>query len=347
MIIPFIIIVLAGICYLGFNFTYNSSSNELMEQQLKAAHYQSKLVASMIFEELGDGVSEEQIVNNIQQALEKSPSDLVFLCMFNKYGKVICHPDRKKIGMVIKNQDFIQSFSDIDLEVDFKSALENSMDYGGVRKIKGSTEIIYLSPVENTDWIITSHSNLTTLEDTLSDIKTKLQLFFILMWVCSVVLILFLVNVLYRKYFNKVTQENSEIQHQMIEKQTDGEYSNIAQEQDTNRPIKRFLAERGLKLVPVEVENIAFVYLENKVTYVVDLNGYKLTLNLNLEEVYQTLPKEQFFRVSRQIILSLKAIQNVEKYGVTQLRAVTHPPSEIPLIISKSKVSEFKLWMGK
>ncbi|WP_415325708.1 LytTR family transcriptional regulator DNA-binding domain-containing protein [Chryseobacterium sp. MMS23-Vi53] len=344
LIIVCIIIVLAGISYLGFNFTYQSSSNELMEQQLKVAQYQSELVANMISDELESGKSKDEVKNGLQQALEKSSTEPVFLCMFDKNGREVCHPDRKKIGSVIPNEnDYIKSFSNMDLELNFKDVLSKSVDYGGVRKVGNITEIIYLSPVRNTDWIMASHSNLESLEQTLDNIKTKLMLFFILTWVCSVALILFLINLLYQRYFNKIAQENIDIQNHVIEKYEE----EIIQEKEPNRLVKRFLAEKGLKLIPVEVESIAFIYLEDKITYVVDMNGGKSTLNLSLDEVYQNLDKEQFFRVSRQIILSLKSIKNIEKYGVTQLKAVTNPISEVPIIVSKARVSEFKLWIGK
>lgn len=347
MIILSIILVLAGIYYFGFNFIYRSSCNELMEQQLKVARYQSELVANLLSDELDKGTPKIEVIDHLQQALEKSSTDPVFICMFNKAGKEICHPDRKNVGYVVPEGSSIKSFSNISLEENFRAVLSKSVAYGGMHTIEGRTEVIYLSPVKNTDWIIASHSNVASLENTLIDIKTKLQLFFILTWVCSVALILFLINLLYQRYFSKITNENLKIQNQVMEVQmTEGQSENI-QKKENLPTVKRFLAEKGLKLVPIEVENIAFVYLENKVVYIVDYKGDKLTLDTSLEDIYQTLPKEQFFRVSRQIILSLKAIQNIEKYGLTQLRAITDPSSEIPIIISKAKVSEFKIWMGK
>lgn len=349
VIISFIIIVLAGIYYLGFSFIYNSSRTELINQQLKVAQYQSELVANMLSDKLENGVPKETVVNNLQQALEKSSTDPVFICMFNKEGREICHPDRKMVGNIsVTDGASIKSLSNIELKENFKSILNEHAAYGGIRTIDGQTEVIYLSPVKNTDWMIASHSNLETLENTFENIKTKLQLFFVLTWMCSVALILFLINLLYQRYFNRITKENLDIQNQIIENQStyNIQQTNIPDE-ETDKTTKRFLAEKGLKLVPVEVENIAFIYLENKIIYVIDLAGDKSTLNLSLEEIYQTLPKEQFFRVSRQIILSLKAIRNIEKYGLTQLRAITKPVAEIPIIISKAKVSEFKVWMGK
>jgi hypothetical protein len=343
-VILLIAIILACIYYWGYNFIYKSASNDLMEQQLKAARYQSELVANILSDRLKKGYSKEDVINNLQQALENTPSDPIFICMFDKYGKEIIHPDREKIGITISEDDStIKSFSNMDLEENFKTVLSRYTSYGGLHIIKDKTEVIYLSPVKHTDWIIASHSNLISLENILNNIKTKLMLFFILIWIFSIALLLFLVNILYKKYLDKISKETFQIKTQIIESQ----HSTNHNQSQTRDQIPRFLAEKGLKLIPIEVENIAFIYLENKITYVVDFNGLKSSLNLTLEEVYQKLPKEQFFRISRQIILSLKSIDNVEKYGLTQLRAITKPVSDIPIIISKSKISEFKSWIGK
>lgn len=346
LIIVLIGITLGGIYYWGFGFIYGSSSNELMKQQLKAAQYQSELIANMITDQLSAGVPKNKVISDLQQALEYSSTDPVFICMFDKEGKEICHPDRKKVGTRVKNS-YVRSFSNISLEENFKSVLQKNVAYGGIRTMPDKTEIIYLNPVKNTDWIVASHSNLVSLEDTLREIKTKFQLFFILIWICSVALILLLISILYQKYFEKITKENKVIQDEVFKSQKVDLQDENLKEKNKDKTVKRFLAEKGVKLVPVEVENIAFIYLENKITYIIDFQGNKLTLNLALEEIYQALPKELFFRVSRQIILSLKAIKNIEKYGISQLRAVTDPSSEVPIIISKGKISEFKAWMGK
>lgn len=350
IIIFLITVFLTSTYYLGYIFIYSSSRNDLIEQQLKIAQYQSQLVANILSDKIERGESKEEVVNNLQRALENSSSDPVFICMFDKNGKEITHPDRKKIGTkIMDDESRIKSFSNMDLEENFKTILTKYPSYGGLHKIdnktKNNTEVIYLSRVKNTDWIIASHSNLAALENTLDGIKAKLILSFVLIWISSITLILVLINLLYHKYFNKITKERLPIQSQNIEEQNTQD--DDLQGKDKNRVFSRFLAEQGVRLIPIEVDNIAFVYLENKVTYVVDFKGVKYTLNLSLEEVYQKLPQEQFFRISRQIILSLKSIQNIEKYGLTQLRVITDPVSEIPIVISKAKVSEFKSWVGK
>lgn len=352
IIILLVVSILSVFYYFGFIFIYSSAYNDFMKQQLKSAQYQSMLLSRILSDQLESGASKEEVISNLQQALEDTPSDPVFVCMLNSYGKEICHPDRVKIGTIITNDDStIKSFSNTDLEENFKMVLKKKVSYGGIHKIKegNRVEVIYLSPVKGTDWIIATHCNLAAMDETLSVIKTKLILFFVLAWLCSVTLILFLIFILYNRYSNDATANNIELKNQGNEKDPDFvvKQEDDQEERKANHSSKRFLAEKGLKLIPVEKDNIAFIYLENRVVYVVDFNGTKSTLNMSLEEIYDSLPKDQFFRISRQIILSSKSIQTIEKYGMVQLRAITVPVSDIPIIISKAKVSEFKSWIGK
>ncbi|CAA7390269.1 LytTR family transcriptional regulator [Chryseobacterium fistulae] len=345
----FIVAALAVTHYLAFIFIYNSFRYDLLEEDLRVAEYQSRLISEMVSRELESGSTQEEAKAKLQISLERSSTGPVFICMFNKEGKEICHPNKNLVGITIADDDStVKSFSNLDLERNFKSILNTYTAYGGIHTIKdeNKTEVIYLTPVRDTDWIIASHVNLISLEKTLNAFKTKLLLLFIFTWVCSIVLILFLINFLYQRYFSKITKENLKIRDEILEKQSFEVAHEVVKEEE--EPIvKRFLAEKGLKLIPVEIESIAFIYLDNKIVYVVDINGMKSTLNMSLEEIFQTLPKDQFFRVSRQVILALKSIQNIEKYGLTQLKAITHPVSEVPIIISKAKVSEFKSWIGK
>ncbi|NCQ12333.1 MAG: LytTR family transcriptional regulator, partial [Bacteroidetes bacterium] len=61
----------------------------------------------------------------------------------------------------------------------------------------------------------------------------------------------------------------------------------------------------------------------------------------------KTFDKSIFYRASRQVIVSAKAIDKIEKYGTTQLKILTNPISPIDIIISKNKLTDFKKWIGK
>jgi DNA-binding LytR/AlgR family response regulator len=115
----------------------------------------------------------------------------------------------------------------------------------------------------------------------------------------------------------------------------------------SNRNYERLLADKGAQLTPVYIDNIAFIYTENKITYIVEYNNEKSSINLTLDELFKSLNENTFYRASRQVIISAKAIVKIEKYGTSQLRVMTNPISPIAIIISKAKITEFKKWAGK
>jgi DNA-binding LytR/AlgR family response regulator len=110
---------------------------------------------------------------------------------------------------------------------------------------------------------------------------------------------------------------------------------------------KRLLVDKGSRLKPVDFDNIALAYTENKMTYIIEFDNNTSTVNTSLDELFNLFDKNIFYRASRQVIIAVKAIDKIEKYGNTQLKVITKPDSPIDIIISKAKITEFKKWAGK
>jgi len=69
------------------------------------------------------------------------------------------------------------------------------------------------------------------------------------------------------------------------------------------------------------------------------------TTNNSLDEIFTELPPSLFFRVNRQFIIGITAIDKVIKYGKSQLKLVIKN-SDLEIIISKNKAAEFKKWLN-
>jgi DNA-binding LytR/AlgR family response regulator len=110
---------------------------------------------------------------------------------------------------------------------------------------------------------------------------------------------------------------------------------------------QRLLAYRGMELKPVNIEKIAFIYTQHKISYIVESDKKTSTMNTSLDDLYNMLDKNLFYRASRQVIVSAKAIDKIEKYGNTQLRVTTVPACPVEIVISKAKLTEFKKWAGQ
>lgn len=76
------------------------------------------------------------------------------------------------------------------------------------------------------------------------------------------------------------------------------------------------------------------------------MDGKLTTSNNSLDELYNDLDDSLFFRANRQFILSINSIDKILRYGNNQLKIVVVPKSDINIIVSKNKASEFKKWLN-
>jgi two-component system LytT family response regulator len=105
-----------------------------------------------------------------------------------------------------------------------------------------------------------------------------------------------------------------------------------------------FLIPSGDKLVPLATQDIACIYIDNKISVAVTYDGKSHSIDKPLDYLMQDLDPQIFFRANRQYIVSHKAVKDIAFWfgSKLQLRLTVSTPDRI--IISKAKVSEFKEW---
>ena len=115
---------------------------------------------------------------------------------------------------------------------------------------------------------------------------------------------------------------------------------------DIDKEKKRILTYVRNELVPVNIDDIAYVYTENTITYVICFDGKRSTTNMSLDDMYSNLNSSLFFRANRQFIISITAIDKIIKYGNSQLKILLQSKTSEEIIISKNKAAEFKQWLN-
>jgi DNA-binding LytR/AlgR family response regulator len=114
----------------------------------------------------------------------------------------------------------------------------------------------------------------------------------------------------------------------------------------------RFMVTVGTKIRSIKTETVAYFYLEEKTVFLVTYDGTILPIDYSLDKLTQIIDPKQFFRVSRQFIVSLNSIQTVHTISAGKLKldlipiAIgTKPKQEVT--VSGDRVSAFKEWLGK
>jgi len=109
---------------------------------------------------------------------------------------------------------------------------------------------------------------------------------------------------------------------------------------------QRFPVRQGQRLHSVEVSEAACFYTEERVSFFRSWNNQKYILDYTLDEIEEMVDPHFFFRVSRSLILTHRAVEQIQPYFGNRLVLQLKPPTDKEAVVSREKVTDFKQWMG-
>ncbi|MBS2212826.1 response regulator transcription factor [Carboxylicivirga mesophila] len=121
----------------------------------------------------------------------------------------------------------------------------------------------------------------------------------------------------------------------------------IAQQQVQPEYRERFLVHYRGKLKPVPVNDVAYIYAENRGVFICTHEGRIYDINQTLEQLTEELNPRQFFRANRKFIVSVLAIVEAHLYSKSKLKLELKPAANTEVIISSDKASKFKQWLAR
>lgn len=107
----------------------------------------------------------------------------------------------------------------------------------------------------------------------------------------------------------------------------------------------RFLVKIGEKLVSISIENIAYFISEDKLTFLVTNENKRYPLDYSLDDLDTMLDPKFFFRLNRQCLAKINAIQSIHNYFNGKLKLFLTPTTAKEIIVSREKASHFKQWL--
>jgi DNA-binding LytR/AlgR family response regulator len=108
---------------------------------------------------------------------------------------------------------------------------------------------------------------------------------------------------------------------------------------------KTILVEQRENIIPLPVEEVAYLYLENTVIEIGTIKNHQYFINSTLDELERMLDPQVFYRANRQFIISRHTIVNVERFFSRKLivKLVVKTPDTV--VVSKANASEFLRWL--
>lgn len=108
----------------------------------------------------------------------------------------------------------------------------------------------------------------------------------------------------------------------------------------------RFLISGVDKYWTLQVNDIAYFYSENKITFAVTKKGDEHIVDFSLNKLSEQLDPDQFFRANRQLIVSIEAIDRIEPYFNGKIAVSIKPAFKSKITISEDKIQPFKVWLN-
>lgn len=344
-------------------YLYNATKEKLWNTKLASGEREAREIAHLLEQQLNSGLTQQQVIRNLQRSIENTDIKSDFICMYNQKGIELCHPNPALIGQVIGKENSALTALKTGETAPFSAVLQAGVKRNGLRTFAGdskkSSEIVTVYPVLQTDWMVASHANLTVLQEQLSDLHLQFLVGLLLSTVAISLCCYMLIRLIYRKYEADIDQEIKDLNDKVVGLQVLNLQLNTQQEKlwqpvmaatppvDTEIAKKRVITYHKDELIKLDTHDIAYVLLDNGITGFCTFDNRSFNSNSSLDEIMKGLDSTNFYRANRQFIINIRAIQSILLYGKNQLKLVMKPAPDMDVIISKNKVAEFKQWLDQ
>lgn len=116
-------------------------------------------------------------------------------------------------------------------------------------------------------------------------------------------------------------------------------------EQAQGQSVQTMLLRYKDKIIPVQMDDVAFFYTSEERVTVTTLAGDSYPVDKTLEVLTQQLSRDLFIRANRQFIVSRRAVKDIAVWFGSRLALNLSVATPERIIISKARVPEFKQWL--
>lgn len=107
----------------------------------------------------------------------------------------------------------------------------------------------------------------------------------------------------------------------------------------------RLIVKKGTNYYVMKTDEIAFIYTESRVVFLIDKTGERYIIEKNLSELELELPGRQFFRVNRKFIVSIDAIRSFKPSFKGKIALELMHLSKAEVSISQENAAQFRKWI--
>jgi DNA-binding LytR/AlgR family response regulator len=108
----------------------------------------------------------------------------------------------------------------------------------------------------------------------------------------------------------------------------------------------RFVIRYGEHIKTIETKHVSYFYTESRANFLVTAEGKRYIIDFNLDQLERMLNPKIFFRINRQFIVSLQAIDEMTAWTKARVFIKLKPANKQETIVSTERSPEFKKWLS-
>jgi DNA-binding LytR/AlgR family response regulator len=109
---------------------------------------------------------------------------------------------------------------------------------------------------------------------------------------------------------------------------------------------KRIIIRYGDTIKMVDIPDVAYFYTEDKINYLCTRDNIRYPIDQNLDELEHIIDPAQFFRINRQFIINIKAIDRMLAWSKSRVKVLLKPETPHDTIVSAERSPNFKEWLS-
>ena len=109
---------------------------------------------------------------------------------------------------------------------------------------------------------------------------------------------------------------------------------------------ERFLLKKGSNYDLVLVNDIKYLFSEEKLSYIISKNGSRFSSYDSLGKIEASLNPKKFFRINRKMIINIDYIHKVKPFFKGKLKVIMLNKDEEEMIVSQTRANNFRKWLN-
>ena len=124
-------------------------------------------------------------------------------------------------------------------------------------------------------------------------------------------------------------------------------FQEVMKNQSAKTYQKRFIVNRGEKIMTIKIEDVAYFEGEDRYTYLFRKDGKKFIVDFKLSELEELLDPDHYFRLNRSFIAHLDSIEKIVVVSNSRVKVYLQPTNSRDIVVSTQNTRSFKLWLNR